>query len=129
MNIRFRKRATIKIIGFILMIGAMIVLNQQQEELRSKAGKKPIKQTVTNIDHSGLVSGAAAIPTRTEGSLPLRLIFKTNSNLMLVINNCQHVTHVVKYHALQKDFLSFCTRIHYNFITEYLATIRNKDYR
>jgi hypothetical protein len=118
-----------KIIGFILMIGLMIWLNAQQENAKNKAGKKSSTDFVASIDHSGITPGIATIPAKTEGSLPLSLISKPNSNFLSVINTCQHYLHSVKFNLLQKSFLSISPKIHLNFITEYLATIRNKDYR
>jgi hypothetical protein len=129
MGIMRRNINSIKIIGFILMIGLMVLLNAQQENAKNKAGKIPVREIITNVDNSGLTPSNATIPAKTEGALPLRLISKPNSNFLLVINNCQHFTHIVKFNAIQKNFLSFCTKIHHNFITEYLATIRNKDYK
>lgn len=120
---------SIKVVGFFLMIGLMILLNAQQEDAKSKAGKKQSKELVACIDPSGITPGTANIPIKTEGALPLRLISKPNSNFLLVINNCQHFSHIVKYQVLQKSFLNILTKIHYNFITEFLATMRNKDYR
>jgi len=124
-----RNSNTIKIIGFVLMIGLMVVLNDRQEAAKSKAGKKPQKEVVTDANRSGITPGTATIPAKTEGALPLRLSSKPNSNFLLIVSNCQHFSHVVKYQLQQKTFLGFCTKISYNFITEFLATIRNKDYR
>ena len=120
---------SIRILGFILMIGLMVLLNARQENAKSKAGKQPTKIIVANVDPSGLTPGTATIPVRTEGALPLQLISKTNSNFLLIINNCQQSLHGVKYQVLQKRFLRIRPKIHLNFITEFLATIRNKDYR
>jgi hypothetical protein len=124
-----RNRNTIKIVGFILMIGLMVVLNDRQEAAKNKAGKNRHKEVVTDANRSGVTPGTATIPAKTEGALPLRLSSKPNSNFLLVVSNCQHFSHVVKYQLQQKNFLGFCTKISYNFITEFLATIRNKDYR
>jgi len=120
---------SLKIIGLLLMMGLMVVLNDKQENAKNKAGKNQDREIVRNVNDSGITPGTATIPDKTEGSLPIRLISKTNLNLLLVINNCQHFTHAVKYQVLQKNFLTFCSTISYNFITEYLATIRNKDYK
>jgi len=120
---------SIKIFSFLLMIGLMIVLNNEQEDAKNRAGKTPAREIVYNANNSGITPGSANIPGKTEGALPLRLISKTNSNFLLVINNCQHVTHSVRYMFLQKRFLAISSKINFNFITEFLATIRNKDYR
>jgi hypothetical protein len=119
----------IKIFSFLLMIGLMVLLNEQQENARNKSGRKPFREVVTTIDPSGLAPVSSAIPNKTEGALPFRLISKTNSNFLFVITNCQHFLHEVKYQVLQKRFLKIRPKIHLNFITEYLATIRNKDYK
>jgi hypothetical protein len=129
MTLTQRNINTLKIIGLLLMMGLMVVLNDKQEDAKNKAGKTQKSEIVKNCNDSGITPGTATIPYRAEGALPIRLISKTNSNLLLVINNCQHFTHAVRYQVLQKNFLTFCATISYNFITEYLATIRNKDYK
>ena len=129
MKVAYQKIKLFKIIGFLAMIGLMIVLNNNQEDAKLRTGKKDAP-AIVNIDpDKGLIPVATTIPSKTEGSIPLQLISRPNSNFLIVLNNCQHFLESVRFLKLRENFLLFCAGIHYNFITEYLATIRNKDYK
>ena len=129
MKLSRKNRIRIKVIGFLLMVLTMVLLNNMQQESSANFSARNNFEIIGNINDKGITPGSVTIPTKTEGDLPLRLISKPNSNFLMVLNNCQHFSNAVKFQLLQKTFLQFCTRIHYNFITEYLATIRNKDYK
>ncbi len=129
MKLSRKNRIRIKVIGFLLMVLTMVLLNNMQQESSANFSARNNFEIIGNINDKGITPGSATIPTKTEGDLPLRLISKPNSNFLMVLNNCQHFSNAVKFQLLQKTFLQFCTRIHYNFITEFLATIRNKDYK
>lgn len=129
MNLSHKNRIRIKVIGFLLMVLTMVVLNDKQNESAERNDKLSNWKIIGDINNKGITPATATIPAKTEGDLPLSLISKPNSNFLTVINNCQHFSNAVKFQLLQKTFLQFCTKIHFNFITEYLATIRNKDYK
>jgi hypothetical protein len=68
----------IKFIGFLLMIGLMVYLN---DKINSDDNvKKSESQIYTPNEDSGLVTSSARIPEKAEGAIPLKLISNPNSN-------------------------------------------------
>ncbi len=125
MNLDQKQIRYIKIISFLLMIGLMVFLNNEQKS----SNKDNSAESTINIskNDSGLASNSAKIPEKTEGSIPLKLISNPNSNLLFLLNNCRKSVFDSRYVQLQKLYLGFCSKTRTNFLIEYLATMRNKD--
>ncbi|HNW50165.1 MAG TPA: hypothetical protein PKH79_03725 [Prolixibacteraceae bacterium] len=119
----------IKIFSFLLMIGLMIVLNNKQKSAKSESGEPSSHEYILLANGSGIATNISAIPEKAEGALPLKLISNPNSNLLFLFNQSREQRMEFRYIQFQKLFLVFCSKIHDNFLIEFLATMRNKDIR
>ena len=128
MRISHKHITCLKIAGFVLMIGAMILLNNQQEKAKFKNGRKSKPEAIYNPNNTGTAPTTANIPEKTEGTLPLKLISNPHVNFLTLYNNSQISKEEVRFGYLHNSFLDYCHKIQYKFIIEFLATIRSKDY-
>ncbi len=127
MNLSIKNMTRIKFIGFLLMIGLMVYLN---DKINSDDNvKKSESQIYTPNEDSGLVTSSARIPEKAEGAIPLKLISNPNSNFLFLFNISHKVIFNSKFLQLKKTYLDFCCKTRTSFLIEYLATMRNKDIR
>jgi len=115
--------------SFLLMIGLMVVLNNEQKTAKSLSGKKSTSHLMVDVNSSGIASNASTIPEKTEGTLPLKLISNPNSNFLSILNYSKELKIGFHFVQFQKLFLVYCSKFQSNFLIEYLATMRNKDIR
>jgi hypothetical protein len=127
MKISRKQIGYIKVIGLTLMVCLMVVLNNRQELAKLKAGNKTESSITATVDHSGIGATAAQVPTKTEGAIPLKLISNPNSNFLMLVNCSKELYNKSRFIQYRKVFLKYCSKIHSNFLIEYLATSRNKD--
>lgn len=127
MNLSVKNITRIKIIGFLLMIGLMVYLN---DKINSDDKEKTSEsQIYTPNDDSGLVTSSARIPDKAEGAIPLKLISNPNSNFLFLFNTSHKVIFNSRFLQLEKTYLEYCCKTRASFLIEYLATMRNKDIR
>jgi len=119
----------LKLISFLLMIGLMVVLNNEQKSAKILSGKKATSNLIVNENGAGITANTAAIPEKSEGSLPLKLISNPNSNFLFLLNQSKESKIGFRFIQLQKLFFVYCSKIQNNFLIEFLATMRNKDIR
>jgi hypothetical protein len=119
----------LKLFSFLLMIGLMVVLNNNQESAKNHSGKKTDNDLSVNINDSGITPLQTGIPEKSEGALPLKLISNPNSNFLFLCNQNRELKNWIQYIRLQKLFFVYCSKIQHNFLIEFLATMRNKDIR
>lgn len=119
----------LKFFSFLLMIGLMVVLNNEQKSAKILSGKKPVSHIIANENGAGITANAAAIPEKSEGALPLKLISNPNSNFLFLFNQSKDLKTGFRFIQLQKLFFVYCSKFQNNFLIEFLATMRNKDIR
>jgi hypothetical protein len=129
MNLTRKQINFLKIFGFLLMIGLMVVLNNNQENARNHSGKKASGDIGITINSLGIAPIAAEIPGKTEGALPLKLISNPNSTFLFLFNQSREIIIGCRYIQFQKLFYTYCSQLQNNFLIEFLATMRNKDIR
>jgi hypothetical protein len=111
------------------MIGLMVVLNNEQKSAKILSGKKPVSHIIVNENGAGITANAAAIPEKSEGALPLKLISNPNSNFLFLFNQSKDLKTGFRFIQMQKLFFVYCSKFQNNFLIEFLATMRNKDIR
>jgi hypothetical protein len=119
----------LKFFGFLLMIGLMVVLNNEQKSAKTLSGKKPVCHLMVNENGVGITANASTLPEKTEGSLPLKLISNPNSNFLFLFNQSKELKNGFQFIQFQKLFFVYCSKFQSNFLIEFLATMRNKDIR
>jgi hypothetical protein len=129
MNLTRRQINFLKFFSFLLMIGLMVVLNNNLESAKNHSGKKATGHLTVNINNFGITPNQSGIPEKSEGSLPIKLISNPNSNFLHLINQDREIKNWVQFIQLQKLFFGYCSKIQHNFLIEFLATMRNKDIR
>ncbi len=127
MKLSVKNITRIKIIGFLLMIGLMVYLNDKFESDDNE--KTSESQIFVPNDNSGLATSSARIPNKTEGAIPLKLISNPNSNFLFLFNNSHKIIFNSRFLQLEKKYLQYCCKTRASFLIEYLATMRNKDIR
>jgi hypothetical protein len=125
-----RKQITfLSFFSFLLMIGLMVVLNNEQKTAKSLSGKKSTSDLTIDLSGAGIASSSSTIPEKTEGTLPLKLISNPNSNFLSLLNHSRELKIGFHFIQFQKLFFVYCSKFQSNFLIEYLATMRNKDIR
>jgi len=119
----------LKIFSFILMIGLMVVLNNEQKSAKGLSGKKQSTHLIATENGAGITANASTIPAKSEGAIPLKLISNPNSNFLFLFNQSKELRNGFQFIQFQKLFLVYCSKIQQNFLIEFLATMRNKDIR
>jgi flagellar assembly factor FliW len=106
----------------------MVILNNKFEQ-KSSTTKTDQTESVLDIDSpiSGITTLLAQIPTKTEGSLPIKLISNLNSNFLLAVTNSYNFRSEFKFNVLQQQFLIFYHKIQRKKMISYLITARSKD--
>jgi len=127
MNLSVKNITRIKIIGFLLMIGLMVYLNDKFDSDENE--KTSESQIYVPNDDSGLATSSARIPGKTEGAIPLKLISNPNSNFLFLFNHSHKIIFNSRFLQLEKTYLEYCCKTRASFLIEYLATMRNKDIR
>jgi len=129
MNLTRKQISFLTIFSFLLMIGLMVVLNNEQKMAKSLAGKKSASHLTVNVNDTGIAANASTLPERTEGTLPLKLISNPNSNFLFLFNHSRELKIEFHFIQFQKLFFVYCSKFQSNFMIEFLATMRNKDIR
>jgi hypothetical protein len=129
MNLTRKQINFLKIFGLLLMIGLMVVLNNNQENARKHSGKKASGDIGVTINSLGIAPLALEIPGKTEAALPLKLISNPNSNFLFLFNQSREKMIGCRLIQFQKLFYTYCSQLQNNFLIEFLATMRNKDIR
>ena len=129
MNLTQKKIQYIKFFSFLLMIGLMIVLNNEQKTAKFLSGKGTTNNLTVTENRSGITNTASALPEKTEGALPLKLISNPNSDFLFLYNQSREIKSEFHFVQFQKLFFVYCSRLHRNFMMEFIATMRNKDIR
>jgi hypothetical protein len=106
------KNFYIKLLSFVFLLGLMVFLNNKIEQ-KSSTTKTDQTESVLDIDSpiSGITTLLAQIPTKTEGSLPIKLISNLNSNFLLAVTNSYNFRSEFKFNVLQQQFLIFYHKI------------------
>jgi hypothetical protein len=119
----------LKIFSFLLMIGLMVVLNNEQKTAKTLSGRKTTSDIIVKENGEGIIFNTFAIPEKSEGALPIKLISNPNSNLLFLLNHSRELKTEFQFIQLKKLFFVFCSKFQNNFLIEFLATMRNKDIR
>lgn len=117
----------IKLVGFVLMLGLMVFLNNQIE--KSERRTNPQTESVIKVlpNDAGIAPLSAQIPDKSEGSLPIKLISNLNSNFLYFINIGYDFRSLNSYIFQKKLFLTFCHKIQKQQMIKYLISAKNKD--
>lgn len=120
----------IKFFGFVLLLGLMVVLNNNIDNNSEQGEKNKQSEWITIVpDNLGTTPVAIQIPVSTEGSLPIKLIYNPHSNLYTLANSYFNFNYYNRFNNLKKRYLSYCFSLKNNFLLMYLTGIHNKDIR
>ena len=118
-----------KVLGFFILLGIMVVLNNRIDNTIDNQGHSKSSTEVLNSNNLGVTPLTAQLPLNPEGSLPIKLITNTNTNFLVFSTNGYEFKNECKFLQLKKQFLSYCSSIKNIFFIEYLVSTRNKDIR
>jgi hypothetical protein len=119
----------LKTAGFVFLLVLMVILNENQKS--GKEGSKNIPQTVLNqeINDNGLAPVAVQIPRECEGMLPIRLISRTNSLFLLVVNQANEAINEREFILRKKIYIDICQKMNPGAWIQYLVSSGNKEIR
>lgn len=127
MKISRKHTIYLKALGFLALLGLMVLLNNQLGS-DSQNERKATSQLVSEVStHEGVAPLIAKVPGHTEGSIPIQLISNPNSVFLVFVNYSFEFK--LKYRLMNqnKQFIQYYPRLQKKFISEYLVSLRNKD--
>lgn len=117
----------LQLAGFVMMLCLMVILNHRIEKVIPDSKQRTEKVSISGTNNTGIAPLTAQIPHNTEGALPIKLISNPNSPFLAFINKSFEYKNKYRYTQNRKQFLTYCSRLHLFFITEFMVTVRNKD--
>lgn len=129
MNFNTKHIRHIKILGFFILLGVMVVLNNRIDNTIGNQSRSKPSTEVLNSNNLGVTPLTAQLPLNPEGSLPIKLITNTNTNFLVFSTFGYEFKNECKFLQLKMQFLTYCSCIKNIFFIEYLVSTRNKDIR
>jgi len=119
----------LRIFGFILLIGTMIILNNQTVSNNENTKQIPLQEITSNINENGVTPVATQVPGTSETTLPIKLISNPNISFMVLCENVFNLKNNYNFHQLKRKFESIVHHIQLKSLIEYTNSLNNKDIR
>lgn len=119
----------LRVFGFALLIGAMVVLNNHSISGSEKQKHVPVQEITANVNNNGVTPVAIQIPGTSEAALPIKLISNPNISFMVLCENVYNIKNNYNFHQLKKKYTHIVYYIHLRYLQKYIHTLNNKDIR
>ncbi len=129
MRLPVKNRWILKAVGFIFLLALMVVLNESQKTDEHIGNKKAQTGLSQEINDNGITPLAVQVPRECEGMLPIKLISRTNSLFLLVVNQANQAVTEREYVLRKKIYTDICQKVNPGAWIQYLLSSGNKEIR
>ncbi len=119
----------LRVFGFALLIGAMVVLNNHSISGSEKHKHVPVQEVTANVNDNGVTPVAIQIPGTSETTLPIKLISNPNISFMVLCENVYNLKNNYTFQQLKRKHTLIVHYIHSRYLIKYIHSLNNKDIR
>lgn len=124
-----KHKILLRIFGFVLLIGAMVVLNNHSISGSEKQEHIPVQEVTANVNDNGVTPVAIQIPGSSEAALPIKLISNPNISFMVLCKNVYNLKSNYTFQQLKRKHTLIVHYINSRYLLKYIHSLNNKDIR